>query len=309
MFGIRGDEDLGGGTHLSFDLVNQFSVGTGAVQPPTKGLFGRNAWIGMNNERYGSLRLGNQYDFMIDALFFGRTDAALAVGGLYNFRAGPFQKLALPYNPPYASQFDWDRMSGQTVTNSVKYLSPSLGGLRFGALYGFGGVPGSLGSGNTVSAGLNYERGAFGIGAAYTEVKYLQAAAPQVAIRNWGFGARYDLGSVGLNALVTTVRNTANGAAVAQGQVGVTYQWDPQMQAGVDYMYMKGNGYLDNNHAHQISAILNYFLSKRTKAYTEVVYQRTNASAQALVSGIIEPNGTSGGPTQLVARVGVLTRF
>ncbi|WP_353846864.1 porin [Pandoraea sp. CB10b_02] len=133
MFGIRGDEDLGGGTHLTFDLVNQFSVGTGAVQPPTKGLFGRNAWIGMNNERYGSLRLGNQYDFMIDALFFGRTDAALAVGGLYNFRAGPFQKLALPYNPPYASQFDWDRMSGQTVTNSVKYLSPSLRGLRFGA--------------------------------------------------------------------------------------------------------------------------------------------------------------------------------
>ncbi|VVE17735.1 outer membrane porin OpcP [Pandoraea nosoerga] len=114
---------------------------------------------------------------------------------------------------------------------------------------------------------------------------------------------------MGLNALVTTVRNTANGAAVAQGQVGVTYQWDPQMQAGVDYMYMKGNGYLDNNHAHQISAILNYFLSKRTKAYTEVVYQRTNASAQALVSGIVEPNGTSGGPTQLVARVGVLTRF
>ncbi|AKM30247.1 hypothetical protein AB870_09245 [Pandoraea faecigallinarum] len=102
---------------------------------------------------------------------------------------------------------------------------------------------------------------------------------------------------------------TANGAAAAQGQVGVTYQWDPQMQAGIDDMYMKGNGHPDNNHAHQISTILNDFLSRRTKVYTEVVYQRTNANAQALISGIVEPDGTSSGPSQTIARVGVLTRF
>ncbi|VVE56176.1 outer membrane porin OpcP [Pandoraea aquatica] len=309
MLGIRGVEELGGGTHVEFDLVNQFAVGTGAIQPPTKGIFGRNAWIGISNERFGTVRFGNQYDFMIDALFFGRTDAALTVGGIYNFRAGPFQKIALPYNPPYASQFDWDRMSGQSVSNSVKYQSPSFAGLSFGALYGIGGVPGALGSGNTVSAGLNYESGSFGMGAAYTEVKYLQAGMPQVGIRNWGVGMRYDFGSLGVNALITTVRNTANGGAIAQGQIGLAYTLTPQWRTGIDYMYMKGNGYLDNNHAHQISALLAYSFSKRTMVYTEMVYQRTNANAQALVSGVIEPNGTSSGPSQMLTRVGVLTRF
>lgn len=310
MLGIRGDEDLGGGTHAAFDLVNQFAVGTGAIQPQGEGIFGRNAWVGLTNDRYGSIKFGNQYDFMVDSLFFGRTDAAMTTGGLYNFRAGPFQKLALPYNPPYAGQFDWDRMSGgQTVSNSVKYQSPSFGGFRFGALYGFGGVPGSFGAGSSVSAGVNYDRGPFGAAAAYTEVKYLQTGAPEVAVRNWGIGAHYDFGKLSTTALVTTVRNMANGGAIAQGEVGATYLFTPTLQFGVDYMYMKGNAYLDNNHAHQISTSLDYFLSKRTMVYALAVYQRANSGAQALISGVLDPNGTSSGPGQFLGRVGIETRF
>nr|WP_244099072.1 porin [Burkholderia ambifaria] len=309
LLGIRGDEDLGGGTHAVFDLVSQIAVGTGAIQPPGKGLFGRNAWVGLTDDRFGSIKFGNQYDFMIDSLFFGRTDAAFAVGGLYGFRAGPFQKIALPYDPPYAAQFDWDRMSGQTVANSVKYQSPSLYGFRMGAMYGFGGVPGSMGSGNSVSAGLNYDHGAFGAAAAFTEVKYLQPGGPQVGIRNWGVGARYDFGRLAMNALVTTVRNGANGGAIAQGELGATFLVTPALQLGASYLYMKGNAYLENNHAHQLSASVDYFLSKRTTVYAVAVYQRTNANAQALVSGIIDPNGAASGPNQLLVRVGVQTRF
>ncbi|WP_233862262.1 porin [Paraburkholderia adhaesiva] len=309
MLGFKGDEDIGGGTHAVFDLVNQFAVGSGAIQPPGKGLFGRNAWVGLTNDRYGSIKLGNQYDFMVDSLFFARTDAAMMVGGLYNFRAGPFPKLALPYNPPYAGQFDWDRMSGQTVTNSIKYQSPAIEGFRFGALYGFGGVPGSFGSGSSVSAGINYDHGPFGAAAAYTEVKYLQTGGPQVTVRNWGVGAHYDFGKLTTTALITTVRNMANGGAIAQGEVGATYMLTPALQFGADYMYMKGNGFLDNNHAHQISASVDYFLSKRTMVYTQAVYQRANSGAQALISGILDPNGTSSGPSQFLTRVGIETRF
>nr|WP_324250879.1 porin [Paraburkholderia saeva] len=309
MFGLKGNEDLGGGLHAVFTLVNQFAVGTGAIQPPGKGIFGRNAWIGLDSDQYGKLTLGNQYDFMTDALFFGRTDAAMSVGGLYNFRAGPFNKIAIPYNPPYAGQFDWDRMSGQTVTNSVKYSSPSLAGFRFGMLYGFGGVPGSIGSGNTVSAGINYDNGPFGAAAAYTEAKYLSAGAPEVGIRNWGVGAHYQLGSLTTNALITTVRNTQNGGAIAEGEIGVEYLVTPSVQLGADYMYMKGNDFLNNNHAHQVTAVADYFLSKRTLVYVEAVYQRTNSGAQALISGVLDADGTSSGPSQFLTRVGVETRF
>ncbi|WP_043284060.1 porin [Paraburkholderia oxyphila] len=308
LLGIRGSEDLGGGLHAIFDLVDQFSMGTGAIISG-QGLFGRNAYVGLSSDRYGKLTLGNQYDFMTDSLFFGHDDAAMEVGGLYNFRAGPFSRIGIPGNPPFASQFNWDRMAGATVQNSIKYQSPSIAGFSFGGLYGFGGIPGALGSGDSVSAGVNYAQGPLGLGAAYTEVKYVESGEPDVGIRNWGVGAHYDFGKVTATLLVTTVRNTQNGGAIAEAETGASWLLAPDWAIGGSYMYMKGNGYLDNNHGHQINAIVDHFLSKRTVVYAEAVWQRTNAGAQALISGVLDPDGTSGGPNQVIARVGVQTRF
>ncbi|MEX3938561.1 porin [Paraburkholderia sp. BR10937] len=308
LLGIRGREDLGGGLHAVFDLVDQFSMGTGSIISG-QGIFGRNAYVGLDSDQYGRLTMGNQYDFMTDSLFFGHDDAAMEVGGLYNFRAGPFAKIAIPGNPPFAQQFDWDRMAGATVENSVKYQSPKFAGFSFGGLYGFGGIPGAFGRGNTVSAGANYTNGAFGMAAAYTEAKYVETGEPDVGIRNWGVGAHYDFGKVMATLLVTTVRNTFNGGAIAQAEAGANWLLAPDWAIAADYMYMKGNAYLDNNHAHQVTAIVDHFLSKRTVVYAETVYQRTNAGAQALISGVLDPDGTSSGPNQFIARVGMQTRF
>ncbi|RQH04245.1 porin [Paraburkholderia dinghuensis] len=96
---------------------------------------------------------------------------------------------------------------------------------------------------------------------------------------------------------------------IAQGEVGATYMLTTAVQFGADYMSMKGNGYLNNNHAHRISASIDYFRSKRTMVYTQAVNQRANAGAQALISGILAPNGTSSGPSQFLTRVGIETRF
>ncbi len=81
------------------------------------------------------------------------------------------------------------------------------------------------------------------------------------------------------------------------------------VQIGADYMYMKGNAYLDNNHAHQISTSVDYLLSKRTMVCVQAVYQRANSGVQALIGGIIDSNGTSSGPSRFLARVGIETRF
>jgi predicted porin len=308
LLGFKGSEDLGGGLRAVFNLVDQFTLGTGSIISG-QGLFGRMAYVGLSSDHYGTLTFGNQMDFMTDSLAFGGVDPALSVGGLYNFRAGPFNKIAIPGNPPFAGAFNWDRMAGLAVNNSVKYQSPSFEGFRFGALYGFGNVAGSVGAGNSVSAGANYDHGPFGLAAAYTEVKYYTAGAPQVSVRNWGVGGRYQFGKLTTMALITTVRNNFNGGAIAQGEVGATWLFAPDVQFGADYMYMKGNGFLDNNHAHQISASLDYFLSKRTTVYVSAVYQRTNDGAQALIDGILDPNGTSSSPSQFIGRVGVQTRF
>ncbi|OLL31607.1 porin [Burkholderia sp. SRS-W-2-2016] len=306
LWGMRGAEDLGGGTKAIFELVNQFQVNNGSFMPNAS-LFSRTALVGLTNERAGKITLGNQYDFMTDALYFGGNDPAEISGHFYAFRAGPFKKLALPSNA--TGSFDWDRMAGERISNSVKYVTPIFNGFSAGAMYGFGNVAGSIGAGNSTSFALNYAANSFGANAAYTNIKYYTAGSPQVSVRNWGVGAHYKFGGWFTNALFTTVHNSANGASVYEGSVGAQYRVTPALAAGASYMYMKGNSVVDNNHAHQAAAILDYSLSKRTDVYVLGVYQRASSGGLAQLNGMNSADGASSGQTQAVARVGLHTRF
>ena len=298
---LKGKEDLGDGNSAVFELTNQFVLGNGETTPG-QGLFGRTALVGLDSAHLGRLTLGNQYDFMFDSLLFGLDDAAFYTLGIYDFRNGPFTKLGLPNNPTGA--FDWDRVSGQRVQNSVKYTSPTYHGFSAGVLYGFGNVAGSVGAGNTASVGLNYGNAAFGVNAAYTNVKTILPTG-QVSVRNWGVGTHADFGKLTTTALLTTVHNSLNGASVWQIEVGALYPIGPLHISG-GYSYMKGNDVVDNNHAHQVTGMLTYLLSKRTSVYAAAVYQRTNAGANAQINSIMVPSSSA---SQLIARVGMQTRF
>ncbi|WP_027816338.1 porin [Paraburkholderia bannensis] len=307
LFGFRGAEDLGGGYRAIFALVNQFSMANGSIVGG--GLFARNAYVGLESSQYGSITLGNQYEFMVDSLFSRGSTISNDLSGLYGFRNGPFQRLALPDNPTGA--FDWDRTAGsKPIANSVKYTSPTVGGFSGGVLYSFGGVAGSVGADNAVSAGLNYEVGAFGAGAAYTNEKYGPAAGvPSTSVRNWGAGMHYSLGNVTAKALVTTVHNSFNGAGVWMAEAGAEWKVRPAILFGAKYMYMKGNEAVSNNHAHQFTASVEYFLSKRTAVYVSADYQRANSGANAQINGILDANGASSSANQLAARIGMHTVF
>lgn len=299
---FSGKEDLGGGTHALFKLTNQFQLGSGSFMPGGS-LFSREAFVGLDDSRFGKLTLGNQYDFMFDSLFGGFNDAAIFAQGIYDFRNGPFSRLALPNNPTGA--FNWDRMAGVSLNNSVKYQSSSFGGLSAGAMYGFGGVAGSFGSNSSMSAGVNYTNDDFGANAAYTQVK-TNVSGVQDSVRNWGLGAHYRLGPVTATALYTAVRNELNGASVWQAEVGGLWVMEPQWTLSGAYMYMKGNQFVDNNHAHQVTAMLSYIFSKRTSIYVAGVYQRANQGATAQINDVME---ASSGATQFIGRVGLETRF
>lgn len=308
LWGFIGKEDIGGGTKVIFNLVNQFSLNSGAFLPG-QSIFSRNAFVGLTNGRYGTLTFGNQYDFMVDALYNTKDDPAIYTGHLYGQGAGPFQKLALPSNP--TGNFDWYRAAGR-ITNSVKYTTPTVAGFSAGAMYGFGGVPGSVGTGNATSFAVDYVHGGFGADAAYTFVKYPVTAGvigPQVGVRNWGAGTRYQFGAFLVSALFVTVKNTANGGGIYQGSTGVNWLVRPDISLSASYAYMKGNEFLTNNHAHQGALTAEYFLSKRTSVYAMTVYQKANDGAHALIMGFTGPTAASSGSSQLVARVGLKTKF
>ncbi|MFM0046456.1 porin [Paraburkholderia sediminicola] len=303
---FTGKEDLGGGTAMIFQLEDQYLLGTGSW-PTNKSLFTWESMAGFQNQQFGTLTFGNQRDFMIDSVFLGQNDGAEAHDGVYGIAGGPFIKLNLPNNP--TGSFNWDRMGfNAPISNSVKYASPIWNGFSGGALYSFGGIPGSIGSNSGSSFGLNYANASFGANAAITNVKQAVAGV-QASVRNWGVGAHYYLGNFTTAALFTAVHNGANGGSVWEGQLSEFWQINAAWGLSTAYVYMKGNAVVNNNHAHEVSSALSYALSKRTVVYATAVYQRTNRGANALINGLNSPGSAASGPSQLLGRIGFLTHF
>ncbi len=64
-FGLRGSEDLGGGLRAIFVLENGFSVTNGKLAQDNR-LFGRQAYVGLSSNQFGTVTLGRQYDALVD---------------------------------------------------------------------------------------------------------------------------------------------------------------------------------------------------------------------------------------------------
>jgi predicted porin len=298
LFGFRGKEDLGGGLAALFVLEGQFNEGTGAS---IGNLFGRQAYVGLKDNKWGSLTAGNQYDFMFTSLAVRRYGPEFPFISLQNLRQGPFNGLGIPNQPTGA--FDFDRVAGgERMSNSVKYESPDLNGFSFGAMYGFGGVAGALAQNSAQSFGVDYGNQRFNIDAAYTYVRYPGINNGNSGIRNFGIGGGVFVGPAYLDALYTNTKNTFTGARVNVYEVGGMYPFSPFLRLAGAYQFMDGNAVLNGNKAHQINMTLDYSLSKRTDVYTSVTYQRASgngAQAQIILFG------PSDGRNQMALRVGL----
>jgi len=302
LLGVRGDIQLDGGLQAVFTLETQIDVGSGNTIPNSS-MFWRQSYIGLASEKWGTLTLGTQMDFMWDSLAPALNDPALVAGGLYNFSGGPFSALGIPKNP--TGGMGWDRTEAARLNNTAKYQSPTMGGFSIGALYGFHEDDGD----RSASAGMRYERGAAGFGAAYTKVDYRLPLAPEVSIRNWGVGGHYKFDSLILSALASSARNVQSGAEVRQVRMGGKWDISGPWSLGLVYSYMDGNRQLNDNHAHQVGATLSYAFLNNARVYVQGVYQKTNDGANAHIMGIMTPFGASSTSSQSIVRVGMQLGF
>ena len=297
--GFKGVEDLGGGTHAVFTLENGFQLQNGQFGQGGA-MFGRQAWVGLSNDRWGVLTAGHQYDFMSDTLEMYYTPTWSA-GGYAN-------------NP-----LDNDRMSGQRVDNSVKYLSPDLAGFKLGAMYGFSNLAGDInGKGRTYSFTGLYARGNFSAGAAYTEISGTTLdISPLVGsttpvnvggnkLRTWGAGADYQFSRVTVYGVYSQAQyESANGlpsAMFRNYQGGFSYTRQAAQIYGIGY----GLTTLGANHYHQLNLTFDYLLSKRTDVYVQsIIMHATGDTATAAVISI--PASSNG--NQVLLRVGMRHKF
>lgn len=107
-WGLKGVEDLGGGLQALFQVENGFDASSGSLAQPNR-MFGRQAFAGLSDSRYGTVTLGRQYDSVVDFV------APLTANGSWG---------GYLFSHPLDNDNTDDTFG---VGNAVKYLSPTYG--------------------------------------------------------------------------------------------------------------------------------------------------------------------------------------
>jgi predicted porin len=324
-WGLKGTEDLGSGLAAIFQLESGYSVSTGASGQGGL-LFGRKAVVGLSSASYGTVTLGRQYDPVVDLVQALTQDAYF--GGTFG-------------TPGDLDNYD----NSLRVNSSVKYVSPILSGFQVEALYGFGGVAGATGSGQTYSFGAAYSGGALSLAAGYLFANGGSTAVDGVrtwtstsgslfnTVINSGFASAKSLSSVRAAAQYVTGPFTL-GAAYSytqyaadslstftqtakfnNGSAFVNYRVTVPLLLGVGYNYTALSGPA-SAHYNQINLGADYALSKRTSLYALAGYQKSSGQTLSATGELIQANASvgdfgvsSGTNSQAIVVAGIRAKF
>ncbi len=302
-WGLKGTEDLGGGLKAIFQLENGFDPNNGRLGQGGR-LFGRQAYVGLTHDAYGTVTLGRQYDPLVDMVqpltadnFFGST---------------------------FATPGDIDNNDNSSRTsNAIKYVSPVFSGFQVEGMYALGGVAGSTGSGQSWSGAATYGVGPFSVAAGYFRMDNANgfaarggvapsAANPDGIAPGWSTNATSDATFDGstINGAYASAKSISITSAAAQYVTGpftfnlrysfaqykpdafsafsnqekfnvvggyAGYQLTPAMLLGLGYTWTHGSGDTSANY-HQVAAGGDYSLSKRTDIYLIGAYQHASGT-------------------------------
>ena len=320
-WGLKGSEGLGGGYDAVFTLENGFDLNSGSLGQSGR-MFGRQAFVGIRSNEFGTFTAGRQYDSVVDYL-----GPLTANGGFAGW----------PFSHPY----DNDNTDNSfRFNNAIKYTSGNYGGFSFGGAYAFSNQAGGFSNNRSYSVGVRYIGGP--LSAAFA---YLQANNPGrnasgalstddtnfIAGRQriWGGAITYTWQSAtfGVNYTHSELDNPTGSAYLGTLPAGVSslkfdnfeingrYQFSPTLFALAMYTFTDARFNASTGTSkpkwHQGGLMVDYFLSKRTGFYAQAVYQHATGSTGTLLDNayITGAAGISSDRSQVLARVGIKHAF
>lgn len=317
--GFRISEDLGGGTRAIAQLENGFNGMNGTLGQGGR-MFGRQAFVGLSDDEFGTLTAGRQYDMFWDYLLVYAGSSATGSGTI-------------------ATPGDADNLMGSwRLNNSIKYASPTFGGFTASMMYAFSDAASQFSLNRAFGVGARYAAGPFQIAAGYVELDRPGLANPSGAVtddysgppfllfrtspldntvgvlkqRNIGLGGRYDFGhGVRLSAVLSQARyNYLDGTSFTITSINpsVTYAPTPALFLGASYIYSRGSyGGLDANpHWNSVQLSVDYLLSKRTDLFLYNIFQTSAGSRAVTAIYLYAPSSTR---NQNVLVAGIRHRF
>ncbi|MCX4160258.1 MULTISPECIES: porin [Paraburkholderia] len=333
-WGLRGQEDLGGGLSAIFDLENGFNIDNGKLGNGGD-LFGRQAWVGLSSNQWGTLTMGRQYDFLVD---FVAPLSATGSGFGGNIADHPF---------------DNDNLNNDfRMNNAVKFHSATYDGFSVGGAYAFSNAAGGFADNNAYSFGAKWSGGPVDLALAYFQGNQPgginapdntggalsssdnDAVMTGVRQRILGAAGRYVFGpaTVGLVFTRTTLDDphqlaqggsysTINGDYLTFNnyELNARYAVTPALNVGGSYTFTDGHlgggsggsGGSISPKWNQFMLQADYALSRRTDVYLEGVYQRVTGADGVAVLGnaSIYSLAAASGNHQAVITVGMRHKF
>ncbi|HEY4298971.1 MAG TPA: porin [Paraburkholderia sp.] len=280
-FGMRGQEDLGGGTKVIFDLEGYFNIQNGTMGRtgfPHDGLFSRNAYVGMTGQ-YGTATAG-----LIPPLLWFSTIMFNPFGNSFVFSPIVLQSyVGVNGQGVFGNAGEW--------WNAVYYASPSFKGLVGRAMYSFGNDPGHLGQ-NKWTGQVSYNNGGFAASAVYQQIKYslnagdLDTVLPGLTMQSVAnLGMSYDLQYVKLYGQYQHVWDSIpdGDVGIDTGQIGFSIPVGVGRILGSD-AYSKSSGH-SSVYRNTWALSYDYPLSKRTDIYAAVLSDRASKMATGTTIG------------------------
>ncbi|RZT36864.1 porin [Cupriavidus agavae] len=300
-WGMRGTEDLGGGRSAVFVLESGFDLDSGASTQGGR-LFGRQAFVGLSDQRAGRLTFGRQYTAAFDSFS--------------NFSPSRYSTQYEPIAVLLGLDFRSD--------NTIKYTG-KFGGLTATANWSFGNgvtgageVPGQSRRDTGLGLGLNYFSGNLGLAAAFDRFNpTLNAAGDTGDFRKAGVAASYQIGRAKLmGGARWGLNRAANGSTLVRDHyywAGVNYSATPALELTLAYYYddVKALNRTNVDNPWQVSVIADYNLSKRTDLYLTAAYVR-HAGINFDTSAVSFANGYylgRGHDSMLAVAAGIRHRF
>ena len=310
-WGVKGAEDIGGGSKIIFRLESEYRVSDGAMEDPGQ-LFDRDAWVGLQNDRLGKITFGFQNTIARDASTiygdpYGSASLSTEEGGWTN--ANNFKQMIF-----YAAS-----ATGTRYNNGVAWKKLFDNGLFLAAGYAFGNTT-SFPTGSNYQAAIGYNGGPFNVSAFYSHVNNLGNTN-----QSYSVGGNYIFSIVRLNAGYFHYLGD-------QGALGQRHDdaWTVSMkiapkgpfdyELGYQQMRVKNAAYntdgdipnanvgtfdpassLHNGYKETLYWSAFYHLSKRTEVYVAGDYMRLHGGYTVAT--------TFGATNQLELTTGIRTRF
>ncbi|SAK63281.1 porin [Caballeronia glebae] len=255
-WGLKGVEDLGGGAKVIFVLENGFSPANGTFLQGGRE-FGRQSYVGLQKDVWGTLMLGRQYTVTHD-IVSSHDPFALANLAIDGYIGGNY--------------------TGARLDNTVKYRN-TYGPFYVDAAYTFGNVAGSIHTSSSPAIGLGFNSGYWDIGATYQVMNdvttaYFNLPNPASQQKVWSLTGTWDNGTTRAYFGYVGSRLDVAGYNNDTGYVAVNQKFTPafRLTAALYYDRMRHNN--ESGNRWTFSPMVEYSLSKATVVYAEADYTR-----------------------------------